>query len=56
MTVTCAGWLKLFTFMELDEIEALLAEQARDPGKRVAQRRLALEVTSRVHGAESPKG
>ena len=41
-----AGWLKLFTFMELDEIEALLAEQARDPGKRAAQRRLALEVTS----------
>ena len=48
-----AGWLKLFTFMELDEIEALLAEQARDPGKRVAQRRLALEVTGRVHGAET---
>src|SRR6185436_4453367 len=45
------GWLKLFTFMELEEIEALLGEQARDPGKRAAQRRLALEVTSRVHGA-----
>ena len=51
-----AGWLKLFTFMELDEIEALLAEQARDPGKRAAQRRLALEVTSRVHGAETAEG
>ena len=51
-----AGWLKLFTFMELDEIEALLVEQARDPGKRVAQRRLALEVTSRVHGADVAEG
>ncbi len=51
-----AGWLRLFTFMELDEIEALLAEQARDPGKRVAQRRLALEVTSRVHGANTAEG
>ena len=51
-----AGWLKLFTFMELDEIEALLAEQAKDPGRRVAQRRLALEVTSRVHGAETAEG
>jgi len=51
-----AGWLKLFTFMELDEIEALLAEQSRDPGKRVAQRRLALEVTSRVHGAAVAEG
>jgi len=48
-----AGWLRLFTFMELDEIEALLAEQAKDPGRRAAQRRLALEVTSRVHGAET---
>jgi len=47
-----AGWLKLFTFMELDDIESLLVQQARDPGKRVAQRRLALEVTSRVHGAD----
>ena len=48
-----AGWLRLFTFMELDEIEALLAEQAKDPGRRAAQRRLALEVTSRVHGVET---
>ncbi len=48
-----AGWLRLFTFMELDEIEALLAEQAKDPGRRVAQRRLALDVTSRVHGRET---
>jgi tyrosyl-tRNA synthetase len=50
------GWLKLFTFMELEEIEALLGEQARDPGKRVAQRRLALEVTRRVHGSETAEG
>ena len=48
-----AGWLRLFTFMELPEIEALLAQQAKDPGRRAAQRRLALEVTSRVHGAET---
>lgn len=48
-----AGWLRLFTFMELPEIDALLAEQAKDPGRRVAQRRLALEVTSRVHGADT---
>ena len=45
--------LRLFTFMELEEIESLMAEQARDPGKRPAQRRLALDVTSRVHGAET---
>ncbi len=44
--------LKFFTFFSLDEVAALLAEQARDPGKRPAQRRLAEEMTARVHGAE----
>ncbi len=34
----------------MEEIQALLAEQARDPGKRPAQRHLATEMTSRVHG------
>jgi tyrosyl-tRNA synthetase len=43
--------LRYFTFFPLDEIGALLAEQARDPGKRPAQRRLAEEMTARVHGA-----
>lgn len=51
-----AGWLRLFTFMELEEIDTLLAEQAKDPGRRAAQRRLALEVTSRVHGAATAEG
>src|SRR5512133_3052737 len=35
--------LKYFTFFSVEEISALLAEQGRDPGKRSAQRRLALE-------------
>lgn len=43
--------LRFFTFLPLEEIAALLAEQAGDPGKRVAQRRLAGEVTAQVHGA-----
>jgi tyrosyl-tRNA synthetase len=42
--------LRYFTFFPLEEIDALLAEQARDPGKRPAQRRLAEEMTARVHG------
>ena len=44
--------LKFFTFFSLEEIAALMAEQARDPGKRAAQRRLAEEMTARVHGAD----
>jgi tyrosyl-tRNA synthetase len=45
--------LKYFTFFPLEEIAALMAEQARDPGKRAAQRRLAEEMTARVHGADT---
>ena len=43
-------YLKLFTFLPLEEISAVLVEQARDPGKRPAQRLLARDVTERVHG------
>src|SRR5918995_5903087 len=43
-------YLKLFTFLPLEEIAATLAEHVRDPGKRIAQRRLARDVTERVHG------
>jgi tyrosyl-tRNA synthetase len=44
-------YLKLFTFLPLEEIGGALAEHARDPGKRVAQRLLARDLTTRVHGA-----
>jgi tyrosyl-tRNA synthetase len=48
-------YLKIFTFLPLEEITTALAEHARDPGKRVAQRLLARDVTTRVHG-EGPTG
>lgn len=44
-------YLKIFTFLPLEEIATTMAEQARDPGKRLAQRLLAKDVTTRVHGA-----
>ncbi|HSN93362.1 MAG TPA: tyrosine--tRNA ligase [Anaeromyxobacteraceae bacterium] len=47
--------LKFFTFFPLEEIAALVAEQAKDPGKRPAQRRLAEEMTARVHGARTAR-
>src|SRR3954452_254805 len=43
-------YLKLFTFLPLEEISAALGEQARDPARRPAQRLLARDVTKRVHG------
>jgi tyrosyl-tRNA synthetase len=45
-------WLRFFTFFPMEEVNALVAEHERDPGKRIAQRRLADEMTTRVHGAE----
>jgi tyrosyl-tRNA synthetase len=43
-------YLKLFTFLPLDRISVVMAEQSRDPGKRVAQKTLARQVTATVHG------
>jgi tyrosyl-tRNA synthetase len=44
-------YLRQFTFLPLDEIDSLMAEHQEAPGRRVAQRRLAAEVTTIVHGA-----
>ena len=44
-------YLKLFTFLSLDEIAETMAAHARAPGKRAAQRLLAADMTTRVHGA-----
>jgi tyrosyl-tRNA synthetase len=45
-------WLRYFTFFPVEEIAAVMAEHAKDPGKRVAQRRLAEEMTNRIHGED----
>jgi tyrosyl-tRNA synthetase len=47
------GLLRVFTFLAREEIEALEAEHAEKPFLRAAQRRLAAEVTTLVHGAEA---
>ncbi|QIG42775.1 tyrosine--tRNA ligase [Nocardioides anomalus] len=43
--------LKVFTFLTRAEIEELVAAHAAEPFRRAAQRRLAAEVTTLVHGA-----
>ncbi len=45
-----ARWLSFFTFLPLEEVAAVVREHELDPGRRVAQRRLAREVTALVHG------
>ncbi|OHB81244.1 MAG: tyrosine--tRNA ligase [Planctomycetes bacterium RBG_16_64_12] len=44
--------LRFLTDLGREEIESLLAEQASDPARREAQRRLAAELTRLVHGDE----
>jgi tyrosyl-tRNA synthetase len=45
--------LRFFTFLDLGEIAGIAAQHAIDPGQRVAQRRLADDVTARVHGPQA---
>ena len=44
-------YLKKFTLLPREQIEALAAEHATNPGARTAQKALAREVTALVHGA-----
>ena len=45
-------WIKIFTFLPKNEIEALAAEHQKNPGTRELQKILAKEVTVLVHGKE----
>ncbi len=45
-------YIKIFTSLTREEIEALVEEQAKDPGMRPLQKRLAKEITTMVHSAE----
>ena len=44
-------FLKWFTFLDADAIQALAHSLAHDPGKREAQKTLAAEMTRMTHGA-----
>ncbi|EOT40831.1 MULTISPECIES: tyrosine--tRNA ligase [Enterococcus] len=48
-------YLKFFTFLDKEEIDALVQKVATEPEKREAQRRLAEEVTRFVHSEEDLK-
>ena len=45
-------YIKIFTSLTREEIEALVAEHQTDPGRRILQKRLGEEVTVMVHGKE----
>jgi tyrosyl-tRNA synthetase len=46
-------YLKYFTFLTREEVEALEADVRTSPEKRVAQRTLARAVTATIHGQEA---
>ena len=48
-------YLKYFTFLSKEEIDALAESVEKEPEKRLAQRRLAEEVTKFVHSPEALK-
>jgi tyrosyl-tRNA synthetase len=48
-------YLRWFTLFQREEIEALDAEVASRPEAREAQKRLALDVTTRVHGENAAR-
>ncbi len=45
-------FIKIFTMLPKDEIDALIAEQEQVPHLRILQKRLAKEVTTMVHSEE----
>ena len=45
--------LRVFSLRPLAELTELVARSAAEPGRRIAQRALAEELTARVHGAEA---
>jgi len=46
-------YLNMLSLREFEEIQALLADHEAAPERRVAQRALAMELTTMVHGAEA---
>jgi tyrosyl-tRNA synthetase len=46
-------YLKVYTMLNKDEIIGVMAEHTKSPRERIAQSRLALEVTALVHGEEA---
>ena len=45
-------YIKIFTSIDKETIEALIEEHRQDPGRRILQKRLAEEITIMVHSRE----
>lgn len=47
------GWIKVFTFLDQETVESLIARHDENPGKRELQRTLAQEATRILHGEDA---
>ncbi len=45
-------WIRVFTFLTLEDIENITNEHQKDPGQRILQKRLAEEITVFVHSKD----
>lgn len=45
-------WIRIFTFLTLEEIEGYTNQHELDPSKRILQKKLAEEITALVHGSD----
>ena len=50
--IDAEGWIKIFTFLNKQPIDNLIAEHKQDAAKRILQKALAKEITVFVHGEE----
>ena len=48
-------FIKIFTMLDRETIDAAIAEHLKDPGQRTLQKLLAKEITTMVHGEEEWK-
>ncbi len=49
------AWIKIFTFLQKEEVDSVIAEHKADASRRLLQKRLAQEITTFVHGEEEYK-
>lgn len=49
---TAKDLIKIYTFLDKETVESLIANHDTNPGERALQKRLAVEVTELVHGRE----
>jgi len=50
------SYLKIFTFLSMEEVAELSAEHEKDKSRRVAQHALAQDLTTRIHGETLANG